>query len=67
MKKIKLAFFLLCSLVVLQVQAQKVSLVVNTWPPYVDAALADDGLAMKIVKTAFKLCQVFNRRLVVGS
>jgi len=54
MKKIKLAFFLLCSLVVLQVQAQKVSLVVNTWPPYVDAALADDGLAMKIVKTAFK-------------
>lgn len=45
---------MLCSLVVFQVQAQKVSLVVNTWPPYVDTALPDDGLAMKIVKTALK-------------
>ncbi len=54
MKKIKLITFLFCSLLVFQVQAQKVSLVVNTWPPYVDAALPDDGLAMKIVKTALK-------------
>ena len=54
MKKIKLITFLLCSLFVLQLQAQNVSLVVNTWPPYVDAALPDDGLAMKIVKTALK-------------
>ena len=54
MKKIKFIIFMFCSLVVFQVQAQKVSLVVNTWPPYVDAALPDDGLAMKIVKTALK-------------
>lgn len=54
MKKIKLITFLLCSLVVFQVQAQNISLVANTWPPYVDTALPDDGLAMKIVKTALK-------------
>ena len=36
------------------VQAQKISLVANTWPPYVDSALPDDGLAMKIVKTVLK-------------
>ncbi len=54
MKIIKLIAFLLCSLAALQVQAEKVSLVVNIWPPYVDSALDDDGLAMKIVKTALK-------------
>ncbi len=54
MKQIKLAIFILCSLITLSVQAEKVSIVVNTWPPYVDAALPDDGLAMKIVKTALK-------------
>lgn len=54
MKRIKPLIFLFFSLFVLQVQAQKVSLVVNTWPPYVDMALEDDGLAMKIVKTALK-------------
>ncbi len=37
-----------------QVQAQTISVVANTWPPYVDAALVDDGLAMKIVTTALK-------------
>jgi polar amino acid transport system substrate-binding protein len=54
MKKIKFLILSLFVLFVVQVQAQTISLVVNTWPPYVDTALADDGLAMKIVKTAFK-------------
>ncbi len=59
MIKIKFLSALLLTLLTIQVQAAKVqveniSLVVNTWPPYVDAALDDDGLAMKIVKTAFK-------------
>ncbi len=54
MKKLKYFTFLFLSLLVFQVQAQKVSLVANIWPPYVDSALADDGLAMKIVKTALK-------------
>ena len=54
MKKIKLIAFLFCSLLTLQVQAEKISLVVNTWPPYVDEVLPDGGLAMKIVKTALK-------------
>ncbi len=59
MKNIKFLTALLFTLWVLQVQAAKVqvesvSLVVNIWPPYVDTSLADDGLAMKIVKTAFK-------------
>ncbi|WP_198264435.1 hypothetical protein [sulfur-oxidizing endosymbiont of Gigantopelta aegis] len=54
MKKIKLIFLLMFCLLALQVQAQDVSLVVNIWPPYVDSSLPDDGLAMKIVKTAFK-------------
>ncbi len=54
MKIIKFIVFLFCSLIALQVQAEKISLVVNTWPPYVDSTLDDDGLAMKIVKTALK-------------
>lgn len=54
MKKITFVIFLFFSLLVFQVQAQKISIVANTWPPYVDTALIDDGLAMKIVKTALK-------------
>lgn len=54
MKKFKIFVFLFCSLMAYGAHAQKVSLVANIWPPYVDAALPDDGLAMKIVKTAFK-------------
>ena len=54
MNKIKFLILSLFALLALQAQAQKISLVVNTWPPYVDTALPDDGLAMKIVKTAFK-------------
>lgn len=52
MKNIQLTFLILCSLITFSAQAEKISIVVNTWPPYVDAALPDDGLAMKIVKTA---------------
>ncbi|MCW8928930.1 MAG: transporter substrate-binding domain-containing protein [Gammaproteobacteria bacterium] len=55
MNKIKLILFMFCVLFFSQlVQAEKVSLVTSIWPPYVDKALPDDGLAMKIVKTAFK-------------
>ncbi len=45
--------FLCFSLISLQLQAQTFSLVANTWPPYVDSALHENGLAMNIVKTAF--------------
>ena len=34
--------------------AQPVTVVANIWPPYVDESLDGDGLAMKIVSTAFK-------------
>jgi len=54
MNKIKFLILSFFALLALQAQAQKISLVVNTWPPYIDTALPDDGLAMKIVKTAFK-------------
>ena len=54
MKKIYFVITLLVCLVTSQVHAQNINLVVNIWPPYVDKALNDDGLAMKIVKTAFK-------------
>jgi polar amino acid transport system substrate-binding protein len=54
MKKIKLFSLLMFCLFSLQEQAQDISLVVNIWPPYVDSSLPDDGLAMKIVKAAFK-------------
>ncbi len=45
---------LLCSFFYLTVQAQEITVVANIWPPYVDNALPDGGLAMKIVKTAFQ-------------
>lgn len=53
MKKIYLG--LLFSLVfITPVQSQELSAVANIWPPYVDEVLPDGGLAMKIVKAAFK-------------
>ncbi len=54
MNKVKFFFMVLLLLSAIPTQAQNISVVVNIWPPYVDAALPDDGLAMKIVKTAFK-------------
>ena len=54
MKKIYFVITVLFCLIASQVHAQNINLVVNIWPPYVDKALNDDGLAMKIVKTAFK-------------
>jgi polar amino acid transport system substrate-binding protein len=54
MKIIKWAIFLFMSLFMIQSHAEKISLTVNIWPPYVDAALEDNGLAMKIVSSAFK-------------
>jgi len=54
MKHLPLLSFLFFALFAIQIQAQSISIVANTWPPYVDAALDDDGLAMKIVKAAFK-------------
>lgn len=54
MKKINIIAALFFCLITSQAYAQNVNLVTNIWPPYVDQALPDDGLAMKIVKTAFK-------------
>ncbi|MCK5696612.1 MAG: transporter substrate-binding domain-containing protein [Gammaproteobacteria bacterium] len=54
MKKLQLFSFLFFSFFTLQAQAQTISIVANTWPPYVDKALDGEGLAMKIVKAAFK-------------
>ncbi len=54
MKKIIALLLLLSSSILSQVQAQEVTVVANIWPPYVDESLPDGGLAMKIVKTAFK-------------
>lgn len=54
MKKIKLTVLLLFPLLISQLQAQDLIMVANTWPPYVDEALPDNGLAMKIVDAAFK-------------
>ncbi len=54
MKQLLLLPFLFFTLFALPIQAQNISIVANTWPPYVDAALDDNGLAMKIVTAAFK-------------
>ncbi|MCU7836264.1 MAG: transporter substrate-binding domain-containing protein [gamma proteobacterium symbiont of Taylorina sp.] len=53
MKKLSaIIVFLICTFNI-QIQAQDISVVANIWPPYVDNALADNGLAMNIVKEAF--------------
>ena len=56
MKNINFAVLLVCTLLLspLHAQQQELSMVANIWPPYVDEALPDNGLAMKIVDTAFK-------------
>ena len=54
MKKFKLTVLLLCTMMLSQLQAQDLTVVANIWPPYVDEALPDNGLAIKIVTTAFK-------------
>ena len=56
MKKVKKVIFiavLFFCIITAQSYAQNITIVANIWPPYVDQALPDDGLAMKIVKTAF--------------
>ncbi len=52
-KKLILILSLFISVISTQSYAQNINIVANIWPPYVDKALPDDGLAMKIVKTAF--------------
>lgn len=54
MKKFIFIVLSLSALLAVQAQAQTIFMVANIWPPYVDSSLPDDGLAMKIVKTAFK-------------
>ncbi len=54
MQKIIALLLLLGSVFYSHVQAQEITVVSNIWPPYVDDSLPDGGLAMKIVKTAFK-------------
>ncbi len=54
MNKLNLVIVLFFCLIASQVHAQNVNLVANIWPPYVDNALPGDGLAMKIVTTAFE-------------
>jgi polar amino acid transport system substrate-binding protein len=54
MKILNIIFSLFFCLLVVETHAQDITLVANTWPPYVDKALPDDGLAIKIVKSAFK-------------
>lgn len=54
MKQHQLTFFLILSLLLSPLQAQDLNMVANTWPPYVDQALPDNGLAIKIVDAAFQ-------------
>lgn len=54
MTKFKLFTLLFFTLFYLQSQAQSLSIVASTWPPYADETLPDSGLAIKIVKAAFK-------------
>ena len=53
MKKISIVLVLFVSLFISQLQAQNVDVIANIWPPYVDKALPENGLAMKIVKESF--------------
>ena len=55
---------LLFSVVVAHVQAQNINVFANIWPPYVDKALPENGLAMKIVKESLaRSGYVMNLRL----
>ena len=53
-QQLKIILLLIFSLLSTQVNSQTLAVVANTWPPYVDEALEDKGLAMKIVTTAFE-------------